>query len=68
VNEENSGAFIPAQASARPLGSAPTLDSEPLPATRPGRLRPRELDSFSLPVQRPAFDADAPADNSADIA
>ena len=25
----------------RPLGSAPLLDSEPLPATRPGLLRPR---------------------------
>jgi arginase len=25
----------------RPLGSAPLLDSEPLPATRPGMLRPR---------------------------
>ena len=60
----------------RPLGSAPLLDSEPLPATRPGLLRPRtsqpraaeaaELqgegeartsEGFSLPAQRPAFDA-----------
>jgi arginase len=42
---------------ARPLGSAPLLDSEPLPATRPGMLRPRPAEEgFSLPAQRPAFD------------
>jgi arginase len=47
----------------RPLGSAPLLDSEPLPATRPGMLRPRPSEvpraseGFSLPAQRPAFDA-----------
>ncbi len=57
---------------ARPLGQAPLLDSKPLPATRPGMLRPRPADDrpaddsraedlpaadgFSLPVQRPAFD------------
>jgi hypothetical protein len=54
----------------RPLGSAPLLDSEPLPATRPGMLRPRATEdgrngeTFSLPIQRPAFDvgSDAPAD------
>jgi arginase len=70
----------------RPLGSAPLLDSEPLPATRPGMLRPRRSESsdddastgataananaaadgggFSLPAQRPAFDAGSgePAD------
>jgi arginase len=46
----------------RPLGSAPLLDSEPLPATRPGMLRPRTgeesrtAEGFSLPAQRPAFD------------
>jgi arginase len=41
----------------RPLGSAPLLDSKPMPATRPGMLRPRIAgDSFSLPTQRPAFD------------
>ncbi len=46
----------------RPLGQAPLLDSEPLPATRPGMLRPRiseepqQTDGFSLPAQRPAFD------------
>jgi arginase len=46
----------------RPLGSAPLLDSEPLPATRPGMLRPRPAEDprtsegFSLPAQRPAFD------------
>jgi arginase len=40
----------------RPLGLAPLLDSEPLPATRPGMLRPRQNDGFSLPSQRPAFD------------
>jgi arginase len=51
-----SGASIPAQAAGRPLGSAPLLDSEPLPATRPGMLRPRTVEGFSLPVQRPAFD------------
>jgi arginase len=48
----------------RPLGSAPLLDSEPLPATRPGMLRPRQVDGFSLPAQRPAFDVgpEEPAD------
>jgi arginase len=60
----------------RPLGSAPLLDSEPLPATRPGMLRPRrpetdddqagarDTEGFSLPVQRPVFDigSDEPAD------
>ena len=55
---------------ARPLGQAPLLDSAPLPATRPGMLRPRPVDdhpaedSFSLPAQRPAFDlgSGSPAD------
>ena len=55
----------------RPLGSAPLLDSEPLPATRPGMLRPRRTEpdgeaseGFSLPAQRPAFDVGSgePAD------
>jgi arginase len=53
----------------RPLGSAPLLDSEPLPATRPGMLRPRAADEtryagFTLPTQRPAFEngSDEPAD------
>jgi hypothetical protein len=40
----------------RPLGSAPLLDSKPLPATMPGMLRPRGVDAFTLPAQRPAFD------------
>jgi arginase len=51
----------------RPLGAAPLLDSEPLPATRPGMLRPRAADArFSLPAQRPAFDSgsEEPADIS----
>ncbi|BFU42739.1 hypothetical protein KRMM14A1004_09760 [Krasilnikovia sp. MM14-A1004] len=39
----------------RPLGAAPLLDSDPLPATRPGMLR-RPADGFTLPAQRPAFD------------
>ncbi|GGK98949.1 hypothetical protein GCM10012284_36670 [Mangrovihabitans endophyticus] len=52
---------------ARPLGLAPTLDSEPLPATRPGMLRPRSTDSFSLPAQRPAFDI-GPDEEPADLA
>nr|WP_127497532.1 arginase family protein [Actinoplanes solisilvae] len=51
----------------RPLGQAPLLDSEPLPATRPGMLRPRtaeDRDGFSLPAQRPAFElgSGTPAD------
>jgi arginase len=65
----------------RPLGSAPLLDSDPLPATRPGMLRPRRSDpdddrpgaadsdtaeGFSLPTQRPAFDVGS--DEPADIA
>nr|WP_305783008.1 arginase family protein [Actinoplanes lichenis] len=40
----------------RPLGSHPLLDSEPLPATMPGMLRPRRTEDFSLPAQRPAFE------------
>jgi arginase len=58
---------------ARPLGQAPLLDSEPLPATRPGMLRPRPAngshpgpfaDPFAVPTQRPAVDAGSgePAD------
>lgn len=48
----------------RPLGSAPLLDSEPLPATMPGMLRPRHGEDFSLPAQRPAFELgpETPAD------
>jgi arginase family enzyme len=48
----------------RPLGAAPLLDSDPLPATMPGRLRPRRADDFSLPAQRPAFEIgpETPAD------
>ena len=48
----------------RPLGSAPLLDSPPLPATRPGTLRPRPADGFALPAQRPAVDigSEEPAD------
>ncbi|MEV4638706.1 arginase family protein [Actinoplanes sp. NPDC049548] len=48
----------------RPLGSAPLLDSEPLPATMPGMLRPRPVEEFSLPAQRPAFELgpEKPAD------
>ncbi len=54
TDEERRARLIP-----RPLGQSPLLDSDPLPATRPGLLRPRSTDereSFSLPVQRPAFD------------
>ena len=37
--------------------SVPSLvDAVPLPDTRPGKLRPRPADDFSLPAQRPAFD------------
>ena len=48
----------------RPLGQAPLLDSEPMPATMPGMLRPRPIEDFTLPVQRPAFEIgpEAPAD------
>jgi hypothetical protein len=40
------------------------LDSPPLPATRPGTLRPRPADGFALPAQRPAVDigSEEPAD------
>jgi arginase len=31
-------------------------DSEPVPATMPGTLRPRPVEGFTLPAQRPAFD------------
>jgi hypothetical protein len=31
-------------------------DSVRLPSSAPGRLRPRPVDAFTLPVQRPAFD------------
>ena len=57
----------PARPPSRPLGQAPLLDSEPLPATRPGMLRPRpSAGGFSLPAQRPAFDigSEEPADIS----
>ncbi|MBU2662008.1 arginase family protein [Actinoplanes bogorensis] len=62
VNGEPPASLVP-----RPLGQAPLLDSAPLPATRPGMLRPRspeEQEPFSLPIQRPAFDlgSDTPAD------
>ena len=48
----------------RPLGSAPLLDSKPLPATMPGMLRPRSVEEFTLPAQRPAFEVgpEQPAD------
>ncbi|MGK5678904.1 arginase family protein [Actinoplanes sp. URMC 104] len=63
-DEERSARMVP-----RPLGSAPLLDSEPLPATRPGMLRPRtaaeEPEPFSLPVQRPAFELDS--ETAADV-
>jgi hypothetical protein len=57
-------------AATRPLGQAPLLDSDPLPATRPGMLRPRTNgarpggDGPTLPTQRPAVDAGSgePAD------
>jgi arginase len=42
------------------------LDSEPMPATRPGMLRPRTSQgTFSLPTQRPAFDVGP--ENRADV-
>jgi arginase len=53
---DDDGAGPDLRPATRPLGSAPLLDSEPLPATRPGLLRPRQGDGFSLPAQRPAFD------------
>jgi arginase len=40
-----------------PFGARPLLESEHLPASAPGKLRPRPVDAFTLPVQRPAFDA-----------
>jgi hypothetical protein len=51
-------------AATRPLGAAPLLDSKPLPATMPGMLRPRTVEEFSLPAQRPAFEVgpEQPAD------
>ncbi|PRY31332.1 arginase [Pseudosporangium ferrugineum] len=54
----------PGEARLRPLGSAPLLDSEPLPATMPGMLRPRNAEDFTLPAQRPAFELgpETPAD------
>lgn len=52
------------RAATRPLGSAPLLDSKPLPATMPGMLRPRAADEITLPTQRPAFEVgpEQPAD------
>jgi arginase len=52
------------RAATRPLGSAPLLDSKPLPATMPGMLRPRTIEDFTLPAQRPAFEIgpEQPAD------
>ncbi|NMO55980.1 arginase [Actinoplanes sp. TBRC 11911] len=69
ATDEGSGGDEPGGFARRPLGSAPLLDSEPLPATRPGMLRPRAPEEprphgFSLPAQRPAFDVGSgePAD------
>jgi arginase len=47
-----------------PFGSRSLLESELLPPSAPGKLRPRPVDAFTLPVQRPAFDAGdvSPAD------
>ena len=57
VAEEHPGpADEPGRMPVRPLGSAPLLDSEPLPATMPGMLRPRTVEGFTLPAQRPAFE------------
>jgi arginase len=47
VEVETANPFI-----ARPLGQAPLLDSKPLPATRPGMLRPRLADDD--PAEGPA--------------
>jgi arginase len=64
----------PVRLVARPLGQAPLLDSDPLPATRPGMLRPRATeepapDHFSLPTQRPAFElGDSSSGEPVDIA
>lgn len=41
---------------ASPVNPVPSIVDSPLPATRPGMLRPRTADDFSLPTQRPAFD------------
>jgi arginase len=64
ASDDPADAAEPGHPAGRPLGSAPLLDSEPLPATRPGMLRPRPSESFSLPAQRPAFDVgpEEPAD------
>ncbi|MEU7901813.1 arginase family protein [Actinoplanes sp. NPDC049118] len=51
---ERDGSVV--RAATRPLGSAPLLDSKPLPATMPGMLRPRTVEDFTLPTQRPAFE------------
>jgi arginase len=40
-----------------PFGVRPVLESDRLPSSAPGKLRPRPVDAFSLPVQRPAFDS-----------
>ena len=41
------------------------LLSQQLPPSEPGMLRPRPVDAFTLPVQRPAFDVGdvAPAEH-----
>jgi arginase len=70
LDEEGDEPAEEVRPTSRPLGQAPLLDSKPLPATRPGMLRPRQSDDhpagegFSLPVQRPAFDlgSGSPAD------
>jgi arginase len=39
-----------------PVGVRPLLESEHLPVSAPGKLRPRSVDAFTLPIQRPAFE------------
>jgi arginase len=48
-----------------PVGVRPLLESEHLPVSAPGKLRPRPVDAFTLPIQRPAFEAGpvTPADH-----
>ena len=64
VGAEHEGAATSGAGAGSPFGSRSLLESEQLPPSAPGKLRPRPVDAFTLPVQRPAFDAGdvSPAD------
>ncbi len=57
VGQDHEGQATSRAGAGSPFGSRSLLESEGLPPSAPGKLRPRPVDAFTLPVQRPAFDA-----------